>query len=157
VADTCSGRITKYTAGGELKAQFNGGDDAGTRFEQPVDVAVDKAGKIYVADLRHRIVMLDAAGTIQKSWPVQVGGNLGAANLNLLQDMLYLTNPDRNTVAVIDPATGRSDVRGQGGQDPGQFSEPTGVAAGPDNRLYVMDSDNGRIEVFPTSAIGLEP
>lgn len=157
VADTCAGRVVKYNAAGELKAQFNGGDDASTKFEQPVDVAVDKAGKIYVADLRNRIVMLDPAGTIQKSWPVQVGGNLGAANLNLLQDMLYLTNPDRNTVAVIDPATGRSDVRGQAGQDPGQFSEPTGVAAGPDGRLYVMDSDNGRIEVFPTSTIGLEP
>jgi DNA-binding beta-propeller fold protein YncE len=157
VANTCAGRVDKFAPTGEAKAQFTGGDNPSTRFEQPVDVAVSKAGLIYVADLRHRIVMLDANGAIQKSWPVQVGGNLGAANLNLLQDMLYLTNPDRNTVAVIDPATGRSDLRGAGGQDPGQFSEPTGVAAGPDGRLYVMDSDNGRIEVFPAAAIGLEP
>jgi sugar lactone lactonase YvrE len=157
VADTCSSRITKTNPNGSGVAQFQGSDDAAQRFEQPVDVVVAPDGKIYVADLRHRVMELDANGTIQRTWPTHVGGNLGAGNLALMGNLVYLTDPDQNTVTVINRATGQSGQFGQAGSGPGQFNEPTGVAAGPDGRIYVLDSDHGRIEVFPPAASGLEP
>jgi DNA-binding beta-propeller fold protein YncE len=110
-----------------------------------------------VADLRHRVMELDANGAIQRTWPTHVGGNLGAGNLALMGNMVYLTDPDQNTVTTIDRTSGQSGQFGQAGSGPGQFNEPTGVAAGPDGRIYVMDSDHGRIEVFPPAASGLEP
>ena len=154
VANTCGGAVMQYTADGEMKARFTGGDGAATRLAQPVDVAVDSTGMIYVADAeKHRIVQLGPDGSPQKNWSVQIGGSLGASNMNLLQDVLYLTNPDRNTVAVLDPATGLTDLFGQGGDGPGQFRQPTGVAAGPDGLLYVLDGETGRIQVFPAAKL----
>ncbi len=34
------------------------------------------------------------------------------------------------------------------GTGPGQFNQPRGLAVGPDNQIYVVDSDNHRIQVF---------
>ncbi|MGD8738575.1 MAG: 6-bladed beta-propeller, partial [Anaerolineae bacterium] len=37
---------------------------------------------------------------------------------------------------------------GQTGTDPGQFNRPRGVAVGPAGNVYVVDSDNSRVQVF---------
>jgi sugar lactone lactonase YvrE len=149
VADTCTNRILKYTPAGESKAEYTGGSDANARFNQPVDVAVGPDGTIYVADLGQRVVKVDpTSGVITRIWPVQIGGGRGAANLAFSGGLLYLTDPDRNTVDVLDPATGHVTKSGTAGPDPGQFSVPVGIAAGPDGRIYVMDSENGRVQVF---------
>ena len=58
------------------------------------------------------------------------------------------TDPDRNRLTVLDPATGQVRNLGKEGAEPGQFRVPTGIATGPDGRLYVLDSDNGRVQVF---------
>jgi len=39
-------------------------------------------------------------------------------------------------------------VWGQVGTAPGQFNHPRGLAVGPDGNLYVVDSDNARVQVF---------
>lgn len=110
VADTCGGGVRKYRNSGELAAVFRAGSDPATRLEQPVDVAVDRDGAIFVADLRHRIVKIDPSNdSIEKTWPVRVGLAFGAANLALAGPVLYLTDPDRDRVTTIDTASGRSE------------------------------------------------
>jgi hypothetical protein len=54
---------------------------------------------------------------------------------------------------VLDPASGVTTFVGGEGTAPGQFRMPTGIAAGPDGKLYVLDSDNRRVQVFSS----LEP
>jgi DNA-binding beta-propeller fold protein YncE len=49
---------------------------------------------------------------------------------------------------ILDPSTGEERLAGGPGSDAGQFALPLGVAAGPDGRLYVLDSDNSRVQVF---------
>src|SRR5207248_11278006 len=116
---------------------------------QPVDVAVGEDGAIYVADLRNRIVKLDpVSGTIQKSWEVEVGTALGGSNLAMAGPMLYLTNPDRRTLALIDTASDGIYRFGSDERGADQFSQPVGIAVGPEGRLYVLDSDRARIQVF---------
>ena len=152
VANTCAGQVLKFTPDGTLVAQLTGGAAPATTLDQPVDVVAAADGTIFVADLRHRVVQLTPTGAILNSWPVPVGGNLGAANITMLQGLVYLSDPDRNVVDLIDPTTNRQDSFGSQGTDPGEFSEPTGIAGGPDGQLYVMDSDTGRIQVFPPLA-----
>ena len=95
------------------------------------------------------MVQLDpASDTILHSWPVPVGGGRGAANLALAGPTLYLTDPNRNTVAIIDTVSGRSDYFGAIGSIPGQFMTPVGIATSADGQVYVLDSDNLRIQIF---------
>jgi DNA-binding beta-propeller fold protein YncE len=37
---------------------------------------------------------------------------------------------------------------GEGGTGPGEFGLPAGIAIGADNRIYVADSYNRRVQVF---------
>jgi len=43
---------------------------------------------------------------------------------------------------------GTRQVWGQVGTEPGQFNHPRGIAVGPNGDLYVVDSDNHRVQVF---------
>jgi uncharacterized protein (TIGR03663 family) len=54
--------------------------------------------------------------------------------------------PDPYAEAFVDLPSAK--VWGEVGTDPGQFNHPRGLAVGPANNLYVVDSDNNRIQVF---------
>jgi len=59
-----------------------------------------------------------------------------------------MCDPDRSRLVMLDPTTGQMSYLGGEGAGPGQFRMPVGLAVGPDNRLYVLDSDNARVQVF---------
>ena len=63
------------------------------------------------------------------------------------KDRLVLTDPDRHRVAVLDPKRGEIRHFGQPGSGDGEMRVPVGIASGPGDRLYVVDSDNARILV----------
>ena len=148
VADTSNNRVAIFAAGalaGELRP---GGADAPNHLNQPLDVAVAPDGAVYVADLAPRIVRLDSTGQVTGEWPTEVGAGLAVSHLALWRDRVIMTDPERNRLVILDPATGARRQVGTAGTAPGQFRLPTGIAAGPDGRLYVLDSGNGRIQVF---------
>ena len=64
------------------------------------------------------------------------------------REALYLSDPDRNQIAVLNLQTGQVTQAGQGGKNPGQFAAPLGIATGTDGKIYVLDSDNARVQVF---------
>ena len=59
-----------------------------------------------------------------------------------------MTDPDRGHLVSSTRQPARNSLAGGSGSNPGQFALPLGVAAGPDGRLYVLDSDNSRVQVF---------
>jgi DNA-binding beta-propeller fold protein YncE len=128
------------------------GTEAQGRIEQPVDVAVDPADPnvVYVADLRDRIVQLDAEGNSVRQWPVPVGREDGAARIAVSTDgaRIYITDPDRNRVAVLAIEEGSFTYFGGTGGDNGQLRSPGGIAVGADGLVYVLDRGNGRVQVF---------
>jgi DNA-binding beta-propeller fold protein YncE len=129
---------------------MGGAEGTRNRFDQPVDVAVAPDGTVYVVDLRGRIARLDAAGNVATEWPVEIGTARGGSHLAVWQDHVVMTDPDRNRLVVLTPASGEVRYVGGAGTEPGQFRLPIGVAAGPDGKLYVVDSDNARVQVFNT-------
>ena len=51
-------------------------------------------------------------------------------------------------VAGFDPAGQLLLNIGEGGDDPGEFGLPNGIAIGADNRIFVADAYNHRVQVF---------
>ena len=149
IAHTAGSRVLRVSAAGQI-AQELVGDAAGTRtrLEQPIDVAVAPDGTVYVVDLRRRIVQLDGAGQIVHEWPVEIGLQRGGSHLAYWQGRVVMSDPDRAQLIVLNPATGQIRYVGGAGAAPGQFQMPVGLAVGPDNRLYVLDSGNARVQVF---------
>ncbi len=149
IADPAGNRIWQYTTEGVFQTAYSGSHSPGNGLNQPVDVVVGADGLLYVADLLGRVVQLDpTSDTIRKSWAVGIGTSFGASNLAISGNLLYVTDPDRSVITVVDTAGGRVDRVGAPGSGPGQFLQPVGVAVGPEGLVYVSDSGNGRIQAF---------
>ena len=101
-----------------------------------------------VVDLKGRIAQLDTGGAVTRQWPVDVGIALGGSRLAVWNGRVIMSDPDRARIDVLDPASGQIRYIGGEGAGAGEFRAPTGVAAGADGRLYVLDSGNARIQVF---------
>ena len=117
------------------------------KLEQPVDVAVGEDGLLYVADLTPRLIALDpATGQIRRTWPIAIGALDGGSNLALHGSRLYVSEPDRDLVYAIDLSEdGFGFVRG----DPSSpFTAPLAVGCSPENRLYTIDRNGARLQVF---------
>ncbi len=122
------------------------------KLSQPVDVVADPrgTGNVYAIDLKNRIVQLNSSGVIVRQWPVQVGTAEGGSRLAISPDgaTIYMSDPDRQRVAVVDIASGGISFFGGTGGDAGQFRGPSGIAVGPDGRVYVLDRLNSNVQVF---------
>ena len=137
----------------------------GDNLEQPVDVVADPSGNgvLYAIDLKDRVVQLTpkaSAGsngqrtwTITKQWQVPVGRDDGGSRLAISPDgkKVYMSDPDRQRVAVIDTATAKITYFGGAGQDSGEFGAPSGIAVGPDGKVYVLDRMNNNVQIFDLS------
>ncbi|HEY3172821.1 MAG TPA: NHL repeat-containing protein [Thermoanaerobaculia bacterium] len=149
VADTGQSRVLRFTSDGKPDGVFTGAtDSAHPPFDQPIDVAVAPDGTVYVVDLRSRIMRLAADGRISAQWAVEHGRARGGSHLAFWRGLIVMTDPDRGRLTVLDPATGGVRFVGETGTLPGQFAIPVGISAGRDDKLYVVDSGNARVQVF---------
>ncbi len=97
-------------------------------FNGPHDIAIDADGFIYVADSNnHRVVKLSPEGTVADTWDSTWWHGLQSWKPGCLD--------------AADSPLALGD---------GEFCEPWGVSVGPDNRIYVADTWNHRIQVFTT-------
>ena len=150
LADTAGSRLVRLTADGHPDAIVTGG--AGNPLNQPIDVALAPDGTPYVVDILRRIVRLDSQGQVTQAWPVEIGFNGSGSHLAFWRGQVVWTDPDRHRLGLLDPGTGAVRYVGQAGSAPGEFRLPLGLAIGPNDNLYVLDSGNARIQVFSTLA-----
>jgi 4-amino-4-deoxy-L-arabinose transferase-like glycosyltransferase/sugar lactone lactonase YvrE len=163
IADSADGRILRVpsllSAGSTVmdgSASYDGAGSHGIELlEQPVDVVVDPsapvgAPRFFAADLRDRIVQFGPDGLLVKEWRLPVGREEGGSRLAISPDgtHLYMTDPERKRVAILDVASGAISYFGDEGTGPGQFGGPSGIAVGRDGRIYVLDRVNATVQVF---------
>lgn len=128
------------------------------RIEQPVSVAADAAGDIYVVDARPGgVAKLRASGTPVPAWP--------ARHTPIPADPIGVTVDSTGDVYIADGTTSRIwrfDSAGRllsrwgsgRGEGPGQFQfdkgGPAGIAGDLRGHIYIADTGNNRIEKFTT-------
>ncbi len=134
VADHKNHRIQKFGGGGNFISAIGGYGSGAGEFDHPSDVAIDPAGEIYVCDWANdRVQVFNQSG----EYLLQMGGS--AVELSKWQKRYIQGNPDvykaRRRVDSLEPET--------------KFALPTGVKfdAGR-NRLFVVDSQRWRIQIF---------
>lgn len=151
IADTVSSKLLKLALAPDytIKNIETIPIEEAQKLEQCLDVAVDASGRVYGVDLKNRIIRVDASGAIT-NYALPVGTAEGGSRLAVSPDgsIVYMSDPDRQRVAALDTAEGVVTYFGAPGTGPGRFGQPTGIAAGRDGRVYVLDSVNNNIQVF---------
>ncbi len=140
---------------GKLLRQF-GREGAGDgEFSYPNGIAVDKSGRILVADSNNaRVTVLDASGTVQ--WSIGHGEDGPSFGLprGLAVDSkgrVYVADTSNHEVLVLE--LGAQDAKllftlGSQGIGDGQFNFPNGLAVDGSDRLYITDRENNRVQVW---------
>ena len=165
------------TIAGKHTSQFFSGDGGPAKNAgmNPIDVALDREGNLYIVDRRnHRIRKINKSGIIttvagngsyyqesnEDGGPAILSGvgYPGAVELDSLGN-IYIVQEDHHVVRKVNPqgiispfageyseSYGGEGFSGDGGP-PGKASLvwPLSVAAGPDGRIYISDSGNYRI------------
>jgi DNA-binding beta-propeller fold protein YncE len=119
----------------------------------PVYVAVDPAGDVYVSDRAGATIFIFSAdGTPKGEVPLPEGteewhplaltfdaaGNLYVADVT----------PEKHRILVLDPAGNLKLSFGTQGEQQGEFWYPNGIVVDDLGRIFVTDSNNGRMQAF---------
>lgn len=136
VSDAAAHRVRRIAATGTIRAFAgsgargfggDGGSATGAPFDEVGGVAVDRQGRVYIADTKNdRVRRVDAAGTVRT-----FAGGAAAP-----------------TVETPGAAIGDG-----GPADRAVLRDPTGVAVAPDGSVYIADTGNSRVRRVGTDGV----
>jgi len=167
-----NGIISTVAGSGVSGYAGDGGPATGAQLNGPNDIAVDKAGNLYVADFYNQAIRQVANGTITTfagnggfgyagdgghATDALLGGPAGIAldpGGNLFIAEAYNSTVRRVTNGIITTVAGRG-VAGFGGDNGpatrASLNEPTGVTVSASGNLYIADYGNHRIRMVPAA------
>lgn len=159
VPDFNTDRVHVFSVRGEHRRTLGGaGLDVG--FDAPGGVAVDSAGRLYVADFyHHRVLRFNEDGSLDRQWGVTDSTGKAPDRFTYPTDVAML--PDGGFV-VADAYNHRIKRYGADGSlawvrpenqnwadsTKGTFNVATAVATGPEGHIFVADFYNHRIQEF---------
>lgn len=161
VADRSNHRIQKLDAASgawsEWKKSGGGYGTAPGEFLGPSDVAADNDGNLFV---------VEEGNNRMQSYSVSTGGwtvwTSGTGTFNRPKGIaidasgnVYVADTLNNRIQILALSTSAWSEwgisGGLSGSEPGQFNQPSGVAADRDGNVYVADTKNHRIQKFTAS------
>jgi uncharacterized protein (TIGR03437 family) len=179
VADTSNNRIRKISKGAIATVAGNGtmgyggdyGPATGAQLNDPVGVAVDSAGNLYIADRgRVRMVSNGVITTVAGNATPGYGGDNGpalaaqvapygvavdsAGNLYIAEPGNFRIRKVSHGVITTVAGNGTQGFSGDGGPaTAAQLNSPWGVAVDSDGNLYIGDQGNHRVRKVSNGAI----
>jgi DNA-binding beta-propeller fold protein YncE len=124
--------------------------DAVGSMKSPVEVRVDKRGRVYVTDgYGGKLFVFGPDGktllTLGKEQEMQRPTGLA---LDEARNRLYVSDTPSHRIMIYDLEGGYVGEIGERGADPGQFNYPVNLSVDREGRLYVVDTGNFRVQVF---------
>jgi len=147
--DTGANAFETCTSG--CQAGISGsGDD---QFSNPIDIAIDSSGNIYVVDIKNdRIQIFNSAGVFQSKFGSYGSGD-GQFNdpIDIAIDSsgnIYVIDKGNDDIQIFNSAGVFQSKFGSPGSGEGQFGNPFGIALDSSGNIYVSDAYNHRIQIF---------
>ena len=146
VADKNNGRIQMMNPGGEFTGVLPGNG----ALQKPIGVALGREGRIYIIEEREQTITLFEQNGRRLS-------TIGDEERGPFQEPISAAVDSLGTLYILDARTGihvfDHDQNhllsfGSPGDCIGQFHQPTFIQIGPDNKVYVSDSEHNRISIF---------
>jgi len=138
---------------GKFLFEFGGRGTEDGKFNFPVNLAVDKNGKVYVMDMfNFRVQIFNADGKFESKFG-SVGTGLGQFSKpkGIAVDgegHIYVVDAAFNNVQIFDKEGRLLLFFGEFGSRNGQFWLPAGMDIDAQDRIYVADQYNKRIDIF---------
>jgi DNA-binding beta-propeller fold protein YncE len=127
--DTIAGKVYAFTSEGALLFSFGGPGEKEGQFNFPTHIVTAPDGRLYVTDsMNFRVQMFDASGTFLSSFGHHGNGSGDFSMPNLSGRFLFTI--------------------GGRGTGHGEFWLPSGLFLDGQNKLYVCDTYNQRVQVF---------
>ncbi|MFC1841284.1 C13 family peptidase, partial [Thermodesulfobacteriota bacterium] len=119
------------------------------QFNDPQGIAVDSVGNVYVGEFENdRVQKFSSEGDFLMEINNAGGGINGVLGVTLdSQDYLYVTSWGSG-IQKYSPEGQLITVWGDGGDGPGQISEPSDLSIGPDGAVFIADTSYSRLQVF---------
>lgn len=123
------------------------GDGGGT-MNKPINICIDKDGNKYIADTqRKQVLVYDSDDKYVRAYGVK--GQFQPADVLVHENKIYVADVEHHKIHILMKDTGNTWLSfGQAGSKSGEFYYPTNLAIGPDNRLYVSETGNFRVQIF---------
>jgi sugar lactone lactonase YvrE len=144
VCDSGAKRCAVFDFAGHAFRTF--GDQGPHRLALPINISLGAQGEKYVADTGlGAVLVFDSADQPVRSIALPEG--MKPCDALWYDGALYVADLKSDAILVFDPESGRLLRRiGKGGDQPGEFHQPTNLAFGPDGSLYVSDTLNARVQ-----------
>jgi DNA-binding beta-propeller fold protein YncE len=137
-------------------------------FDYPNGIAVSNDNKIYVADTDNHRIQVFNGKNLKHIETIGTTGESGSDNTKFNKPSGIAVSPVDNRIYVVDTNNHRIQVFNGNtnpiqyletlgttgiywGTGPNNFRDPLGVAVSSDNRIYVADTGNHRVQVFDAS------
>lgn len=122
------------------------------RFSNPTEVAINHDEVVVLDKVGTRVQIMDLQCHLLTSFSVQKASYREASSKNGLaldeHGYVYISYAGTSEVRVYSSAGGLMATFGQDGSRLGEFSAPSGLWVDANNRLYVADTANVRVQLF---------
>jgi len=115
---------------------------------KPINISIDNDGYKYITDTqRSQILVYDNNDEYQRAYGVEE--QFQPSDVLVHENKLYVADVKHHQIHVLDKKTGETlKIFGTAGSAQGELFYPTNLALSPDNKLYVSETGNFRVQVF---------
>lgn len=116
--------------------------------KKPINITIDADGTRYVTDtLREQVLVFDRQDKFVRA--IGQPGQFKPVDIAIAGERLFVSDIAHHQIHVLDKHSAEILLSfGGRGDKPGQLFQPTNLALGPDQTLYVTDTGNFRVQQF---------